>query len=99
MSDVNPALTREEWAEFLDPENAEWAPTHYKCYHSDHGTAAACVHDQPFGFTRGDVRTLNEAAVCAQNYLDDGGHPGLEDLRDRCLSLADRIEALLPPEE
>lgn len=60
-----------------------------------HGIAALCLHGQPFGFTREDVRRLRE-------YPDLYGG-----LQRTCVeaewqqfvdSLADRTEALLPPE-
>jgi hypothetical protein len=49
----------------------------------NHAMAALCLHDQPFGFTREDVWELR--------YLQFH-HKELQDL-------ADRIEALLPPED
>jgi hypothetical protein len=51
--------------------------------------AALCLHGQPFGFTREDVEMLRYSAentrdnYAAQDYL----------------SLADRLEALLPPKD
>jgi len=59
---------------------------------SAHTLAAMCLHGQPFGFTRDDVRTLRTMAVT--------DHEGFarDDSPDAFLaSLADRIEALLPP--
>lgn len=52
-----------------------------------HRVAAACLHAQPFGFTREDVSDLLLAARdCHADYAD------------RYESLAARIAALLPPE-
>ncbi len=53
-----------------------------------HALAALCLHDQPFGFTREDA----EWCVAA-SYAFANPH-----LKRNLLSLADRIEALLPPE-
>lgn len=51
-----------------------------------HAMAAFCLDAQPFGFTRKDVLQLHE--------LSKGKTPLALALRD----IADRIEALLPPE-
>ena len=50
-----------------------------------HGAAALCLHEQPFGFTRKDVKTLRAADPAF-------GDCGI------LHAIADRIEALLPPE-
>ena len=82
----------------------------------EHGTAALCLHDQPFGFTREDARRHRREADRLREYMDQpcqtkelfgGGvllvdDPG-ETMRKGDLlawheSMADRIEALLPPE-
>jgi hypothetical protein len=52
-----------------------------------HAVAALCLHGQPFGFTWDDVAMLREEG--SVGYPETG-----RKLRD----LADRIEALLPPE-
>jgi hypothetical protein len=49
--------------------------------------AALCLHGQPFGFAVADVQLLRSLAVT---------HPACE---AHASGLADRIEALLPPEE
>lgn len=57
-----------------------------------HALAALALQDQPFGFTREDVRVLRAIAeVIAPDYPADPD----ADLS----SIADRIAALLPPEE
>jgi hypothetical protein len=58
-----------------------------------HALAALCLHGQPFGFTREDVRLLRNAA---DDYRDGENH--LWPIGGGLLALADRIEALLPPE-
>jgi hypothetical protein len=59
-----------------------------------HALAALALHNQPFGFTREDVKMLRESQIWADSTdLRVNGEPA--DFED----LADRIEALLPPEE
>jgi len=53
-----------------------------------HGAAAMLLYDQPYGFTREDVRALRSTA-------DDANTTGGAWLE----SIADRIEALLPKGE
>ena len=57
-----------------------------------HALAALCLHDQPFGFTREYVDTLRKVIREASVY--EVGDDEKDDMR----SIADRIEALLPPE-
>lgn len=98
---VKPALTAEEWWYVMkrgptvyNPQDIRLTsdgygqyPDGYKVNESArHGVAAACLHGQPFGFTRQDVELLRELKVYRH------GEKEVEDL-------ANRIEALLPPEE
>ena len=53
--------------------------------------AALCLADQPFGFTHEDVRVLRGLASWVPHEWQPDGERVLR-------SLADRIEALLPPE-
>ena len=61
--------------------------------------AALCLHEQPFGFSWEDVSKLREDAETqairegSYNNIRPGSHAGW------MISLANRIEALLPPEE
>ena len=58
-----------------------------------HALAALALHGQEFGFRREDVedcRDAGDAATCGKAYPDD--------LWARMNRLADRIEALLPPQ-
>jgi hypothetical protein len=86
MSEIKPALTGEEWESVksdIVPETAL----------GGHALAAMALHGQPFGFTHDDVLTLRLAADTHDNDLD---------WKERCFKLrdtADRIEALLPPED
>lgn len=50
-----------------------------------HGVAALCLHGHSFGFTHSDVALLRFM------YEDHGG--------DQLLDIADRIAALLPPQD
>lgn len=58
-----------------------------------HGTAAACLFRQPFGFTHDDVGHLRLVAGQCDALRLGTNHSAV--LRN----LADRIEALLPPRE
>lgn len=84
---MKPALTPEQWADFRargNDDSYEWP------LDNDHATAALCLYGQPFGFTREDLTCLRYVMAS----LDHHGIP------QPCLeSLADRIAALLPPEE
>jgi len=109
---VRPALTAQEWkkrefsrvgeigeaarAYFLDERGLSleygdgidaWVGVNENALHP---LAAFCLHGQPFGFTREDVWHLR--ALLAVNALDDTA-------RTRTRDLANRIAALLPPEE
>lgn len=103
---LKPALTPEEWVKlegpigkegfapfdirggllYLPDSYMEWAPSNRE----RHALAALCLHEQPFGFTRNDVRLLN-ALVCTDRAWMNA--------RKEILDLIARIEALLPPEQ
>ena len=61
-----------------------------------HAIAALCLRGQPFGFTRDDVALIRElrAPLMSLKESDRGSS-----LARGLASLADRIEALLPPEK
>jgi hypothetical protein len=98
MSDVKPALTAEEWTDMLRDEVPDpglvplgqippFRPdVPHEFYGEPHRVAAVCLYGQPFGFTREDVRMLRNVQGIANDYDDFN-------------ELADRIEALLPPEK
>jgi len=95
---MKPALTAEEWAKTMSTsdmshfdrwdmwENIEDRP---------HAIAALCLHEEPFGFTREDVEALRWGA----DNLCGGSHSVEFRMSVACASLANRIEALLSPEE
>ena len=101
MTEIKPALTAEEWVKALFQSSQEGAlaitvgmredlaapgtPECRAAYH--HALAALCLKDKPFGFTREDVEILRAGVDSV---------PALDHVQG---SLADRIEALLPPEE
>jgi len=60
-----------------------------------HALAALCLHGQPWGFTRDDVQALRDMPPIPWRY---GGEGGVEAVEVWLNDLADRIEALLPPE-
>jgi hypothetical protein len=64
-----------------------------------HGLAARCLHGQPFGFTREDVVRCRRAAHAAEGRHDQSGEWADYEDMEAWASLADRIEALLPPED
>ncbi len=110
-SEIKPALTAEEW-KFVSYEydgstevlGGGWGEREHGRANeavnllegglgyrpgATHGVAAYLLHDQPFGFTWEDVDMLK---MSARTVLGAMEHKAL-------LSIADRIEALLPPEE
>lgn len=96
MSEIQPALTPEEWARFLAvlAETDHW--TAYRCMSQDfHGLAALALHGQPFGFTWEDVVALREEV---RGEWEGPGGTILGEPGHRLLSIAARIAALLPPE-
>ena len=85
--DVKPALTPEEWAgQLRDPHGLDIDGMRGR----PHAVAALCLHGQPFGFTWGDVRELDDAVerLCEVGHVDVAA----------VMHIRDRIEALLPPE-
>lgn len=88
---ISPAMTPEGWADFFEYYKPGFRQYEIGSTASNHAAAAMLLHGQPFGFTREDIRDLVEAS-CQCEIVNP-------DLADRCISLADRIEALLPPEE
>jgi len=105
MSEIKPALTPEEWASVFDDEGCPvfMLPHNYEpdndvkvrlCGRSRLPVAAACLHEQPFGFTREDVELLHNvvSAVWASMLSDAASEESV-----KLNSIADRIEALLPP--
>ena len=107
MSDkIEPALTPEEWASGFTLRRVDWefyASGKVGLAHPEtrHAIAALCLYGQSFGFTREDVVEVMSAASlyrshCLEHYgeIPADRAPGLT----RMESLADRIEALLPPE-
>ena len=94
---VKPALTAEEWAEaeaggfFFEPSTLHKVTTAGpSTILNECQTAALCLHNQPFGFTREDVHVLRCLAANSDGMADWGYHAE---------EVADRIEALLPPED
>jgi hypothetical protein len=98
---MKPAMTRQEWRRVL--MGAPPAPLRNirRSVHTRHGNweyaqAALYLYNQEFGFTREDVDELRFlAADCYSNSLPTDNTSCCE-LID---NLADRIEALLPPDD
>ena len=96
---MKPALTREEWEIALermkthDRLDVVWYESK-----SHHSCAALCLFEQPFGFTWEDVERLRRAIIIeSYRFCDEPAE--VDDLETQSLGfLADRIEALLPPE-
>ena len=97
---MKPALTREEWEDcttgywFRECDSVYARKGLYQI--SPHGEAALRLFFEPFGFTREDVRLLREEASWHNHSMEYFTDPRQGKLLD---DLADRIEALLPPEE
>lgn len=96
---IKQALTPEEWARWfaieadndLIDEESSHSPLS-QAYNAaeignEHAVAAIMLLGQPFGFTREDVAVLREIVEVSQFPFE----------ARTCASLADRIEALLPP--
>lgn len=95
---IKPALSSEEWTDLL-PVIGEVGKGIVR-NEDRHFTAAVCLYGQPFGFTREDLKAINEGVGgifgrCAEFCV--GGCSCGDDAR-RLENLADRIRALLPPE-
>jgi hypothetical protein len=94
---IKPALTPEEWAHLLAGGvifgvpyvKGGPKPEQPKAF-GPHASAALALHDQPFGFTWEDVRRLWNCCI------DERGTDTTQEQLD---DIADRIAALLPPEE
>ena len=116
MSEIKPALTSKEWAEFFSGSHFDWLSMAghrepdgtvvppdggtwlggYKQFQTRHGEAARSLHEQPFGFTLKDVVMHREAAEACVTGGQTTGPGSLQVWHE---SMADRIEALLPPED
>ena len=90
---MKPALTREEWEveQSFPLSPGDWVEYFYDTPEDLHALAARCLHNQSFGFHREDVANIRDALIFKYREPDDERNEQLE-------SLADRIEALLPPE-
>ena len=96
MTTIGPALTAEEWTDWVAKGAIQLLQPHQ--------IAAKHLHEQSFGFTWGDIELLegvNEHELgCALSYGEelpcDCRGAGIRQALD---DLAHRIEALLPPEE
>ncbi len=106
MSEVKNALSAEGWAGFIAGDS-DWVRPGtdglvalsvgdglFNPWNAD-SLAAMALHGQPFGFTNQDVRELRGRGDEADIGMMPGEKPGWGALH----SIADRIEALLPPEE
>lgn len=98
---IEPALTAEEWPEAVHYQlvNRAFHPNGVPVLAwNRHKTAARCLYGQPFGFTRSDVENHRMMA----DHADAKGaitHAAARITADWHRSMADRIEALLPPEK
>jgi len=104
MSSIKPALTAEEWEQIPQDTRAEGDRFWENAWGEQcerHETAARALYGQPFGFTREDVEKLRGVAWVHDQVAAIAPGSGVEDcgLRDWAISLADRIEALLPPDK
>lgn len=91
---IEPALTAEEWAEMLRRPSRVANGIEESAQTGDfHGAAALALYGQPFGFTREDMEMLEQIQDFV--YVASVTRP---ELRAWAKGMADRIEALLPPE-
>lgn len=87
---MKPALTAEEWNHSPHRQKVSAIRHLLDTVEEDriHAVAALALYGQPFGFTRRDADAVRIASISAETPAH------YEELH----SLADRIEALLPPE-
>jgi hypothetical protein len=93
---IKPALTAEDWKsqlEWINGGHRGMPPLVVESIIDAHVDAALALYGQPFGFTREDVGILREAA----KRIERERNPYIM-FPENLSSLADRIEALLPPE-
>ncbi len=112
MSEIKNALSAEEWAGFIAGDS-DWVRPGtdglvalsvgdglFNPWNAD-SLAAMALHEQPFGFTREDAERHRAYAQvkgdAAKQQRFKNHH--LEEQAGWHKSMADRIEALLPPEE
>ena len=88
---MNPALTLEEWADWIN--DGDLTPILEQYGEVSHQMAAVALHGQSFGFTREDVQFLRWCQKDARKKDGPLIAEGFDFER-----IADRIEALLPPE-
>ncbi len=86
MSEIQPALTPEEWA-----ATEEIKAKMIDRLGSAHALAALALYGQPFGFTLDDLRELDFLIEAIVREWQEGDESAF--LR----SIKSRIEALLPP--
>lgn len=109
MSEIEPALTPEEWVReggLMDEIQARegWFEASVHEPADRHRIAALALHGQPFGFTWDDVAGLREITSAYIGLIDQAvaspaSIAGEETLAQQLRALADRIAALLPPRE
>ena len=102
MSEIKSALTAEEWADGKTERGYSWTMVGGDLWLSPpgdgplvliqnrHAAAALCLHEQPLGFTREDITLIS----LLRSNLPIGRQAAVRDSH----ALADRIEALLPPD-
>ena len=101
MSEIKPALSEQEWRLFKLWRAGKMLGGHVPVYrtieewpdHIKHAGAAQCLYGQSFGFTQADVKLLSEEGWL---LLDEGA---INARRRMLFDIANRIAALLPPEE
>lgn len=112
MSEINPAMTTDEWAEFLASGGGDAADENERLMRLNrvrrsmadaalnarryNAAAAVALHGQRFGFTWDDVDYLRQLVA---SFRGLGTAPDADGAADNARSLADRIAALLPPRE
>lgn len=103
---ITPALSEQEWryvrlwdagkmigGAVRGKINRAWSPD------VKHAVAAQCLHGEPFGFTHEDVAFLRRAADSEEASFHHDGLYIPNEVPGAFRSLADRIAALLPPND
>lgn len=108
MTEIKPALNAEEWAELASPHSEGPLPEQEQRWRDrvwelkrcvedagrPHALGALALHNQPYGFTWGDVDAL---AACVEKARQYAGSEQADAVITRATEAIRHMGALLPP--